>query len=161
MTTLDLSVCCLGDTLCVLGTFLMGLQWWNAKGLAHGCSDRVDVTQGQRGKAYVPGQEHWTEPALLSYLSHNLKLSHPLLGPLWTHLSNRDSPLPAITCSDRLWGAVDSRQPCGPRERHSKGHQPLLVTGPKSASLPFPWEGDHGMGAGGSPLQTRAHQQTL
>lgn len=38
MTTLDLSAIQETLTLCVPGTFLTGLQWWNAKGLAHGCS---------------------------------------------------------------------------------------------------------------------------
>lgn len=59
----------------------------------------------------VPGQEHWTGPAPLSHLSHNLKLSQPLPGPLCTHLSSGDMPLPAShteTGSQELW------HPCSP-----------------------------------------------
>lgn len=99
MTALDLSVCCSGDIdLLRFGDIPNGIAVVECKGSGTWgwwWSNGVDVTQEPRGKVYVPGQEHWTKPALLSHLSHNLKLSLPVLGPLWTHLSSRDAPLPA------------------------------------------------------------------
>lgn len=124
-------------TLCVSGKFLMGLQWWNAKGLTHGCSGRRLWHGDGEAKHMVPRQEHSTHPTLLSPLSLNLKLSCPFLGPLWTYLSSGDAPLPASHAVDWSLGAMASRQPCGPGNRHSKGHQPPLRTSPKFASLPL------------------------
>lgn len=57
----------------------MGLQWWEAEGQAHGCSDGDGVNVATR-KHKEPGQEQQTGPALLSCSSRNLSSSHPLPG---------------------------------------------------------------------------------
>lgn len=122
-------------TLCVSGKFLMGLQWWDAKGPTHGYSGRRLWHADGEAKRMVPG--HWTRPTLLSHLSLNLKLSCPFLGPVRTYLSSGDAPLPTSHAADWFLGAMASRQPCGPRNRHSEEHQPPLETSPKFASLPL------------------------
>lgn len=113
------------------GASLTGLQWWEAEGQAHGYSwGRCDVVTR---KESIMSQGKSTRLApLCCHSSHNLSLSHPLPGPGRLLSVEWKCSSTGIACSKRpALGTGASRQPCGPRDSHSKGHMPSLGTGPQ------------------------------
>ena len=111
----------------------MGLQWWEAEGQAPGCSDGDGVIVAT-GKESIRNQGKSSRPAPLCSLVRPITCHRHIPFPGPGHLSSvewRCSPT-SITRSKRPpLGTGASRQPCGPRDSHSKGHLPSSGTGPQ------------------------------
>lgn len=135
----------------------MGLQWWEAEGQAPGCSDGDGVIMAT-GKESIRNQGKSSRPAPLCSLVRPITCHRHIPFPGPGHLSSvewRCSPT-SITRSKRPpLGTGASRQPCGPRDSHSKGHLPSSGTGPQIGISALP----SGRGRQGSnkPLRRQEH----
>ena len=109
------------------------------------------------GPESIMSQGESTRPApLCSHSSRNLSLSHPLPGPGRLLSVEWRCSSTSIACSKRpALGTGASRQPCGPRDSHSKGHLPSLGTGPQIGISALP--SGRGRWGRNKPLHRQEH----